>query len=428
MTEVLAVVIFVGAFALIATEWVHRVVVALGGAALMLLFHVLTAQEAFRSERYGIDWNVIFLLFGMMVIVGVLRHTGLFEFLAIWSAKRARGRPYRVLALLILITGVASALLDNVTTVLLVAPVTVLICERLEVPPVPFLVAEALASNIGGVATLVGDPPNVIIASEAGVSYATFLLNLGPVALLLLGVFIAMAHREFRGSLAFHPERVRDLMALDEREALVRGPLLPRALAVLGLVTLGFVLQGPLGYEPSVVALLGAGTLLLLAGGDPAAYLREVEWPTLAFFMGLYVMVGALVKVGAIEALARWAVRVVHGDLWVAVVLLLVLSGLLSGVIDNVPYVATMAPLVAQLAHAMPRGGVVLWWALALGADLGGNATSIGASANVVVVGLSERSGHRVSFRRWLRFGLPVTAVTLGVSLVYLWARYFLLA
>lgn len=427
MTDVLAVVVFVGAFALIATEWVHRVVVALAGAALMLLFHVLSAEEAFRSERYGIDWNVIFLLFGMMVIVGVLRSTGLFEFLAIWSAKRARGRPYRVLALLVLITGAASALLDNVTTVLLVAPVTVLICERLEIPPVPFLVAEALASNIGGVATLVGDPPNIIIGSEAGISYVSFLVNLGPLALLLLGIFIAMAHREFRGALAFHPERVRELMALDEREALVRGPLLPRALAVLGVVTLGFVLQGPLGYEPSVVALLGAGTLVLVARDEPTVYLREVEWHTLAFFMGLYVMVGALVKVGAIEALARWTVRVVHGDLWLAVVLLLVLSGLLSGVIDNVPYVATMAPVVAQLAHAMPRGGVVLWWALALGADLGGNATSIGASANVVVVGLSERSGHRISFRQWLRFGLPVTAVTLGVSLAYLWVRYFLL-
>lgn len=428
MTDVIAVVIFVGAFALIATEWVHRVVVALCGAGLMLLLRILTAQEAFGSDRYGIDWNVIFLLFGMMVIVGVLRYTGLFEFLAIWSAKRARGRPYRVLVLLILLTGAASALLDNVTTVLLVAPVTLLICERLDVPPVPFLVAEALASNIGGAATLVGDPPNIIIGSTADISYVAFLTNLGPLALLLLGAFIAIARRQFRGALAFHPERVRELMALDEREALVRGPLLPRALAVLGAVTLGFVLQGPLGYEPSVIALLGAGTLLLIAREDPGTYLAEVEWHTLVFFMGLYVMVGALVKVGAIEALARWAMRAVHGNLWLAVVLLLVLSGLLSGVIDNVPYVATMAPVVAQLAHAMPRGAIVLWWALALGADLGGNATSIGASANVVVVGLSERSGHRISFRQWLRFGLPVTALTLGISLAYLWVRYVLLA
>lgn len=427
MRDVLAVVVFVGAYALIATEWVHRVVVALGGAALMLLFRILTASEAFRSERYGVDWNVIFLLLGMMVIVAVLRHTGLFEFLAIWAAKRARGRPYRVLALLILLTGLASALLDNVTTVLLVAPVTVLICERLGVPSVSFLVAEALASNIGGTATLVGDPPNIIIGSEAHISYGAFLLALGPLVLLLLAVFIAMVRWQLRGSLRSHPERLREVMSLDERQALVRGPLLPRALAVLGVVTLGFVLQGVLGYEPSVVALLGAGTLLLLAREDPHVYLREVEWTTLAFFMGLFVMVGALVKVGAIDALARRVVGLVDGRLWLAVVLLVVVSGVLSGVVDNVPYVATMAPLVAELARSMPGDAVVLWWALAIGADLGGNATAVGASANVVVVGLAERSGHRIRFREWLRYGLPVTVVTLGVALAYLWVRYFLL-
>ncbi len=427
MKEVVAVVVFVGAYALIATEWVHRVVVALAGAALMLLFRIVTASEAFRSPHYGIDWNVIFLLLGMMVIVGVIRQTGLFEFLAIWSAKRARGRPFRVLALLILITALASALLDNVTTVLLVAPVTTLICERLGIAPVPFLVAEALASNIGGTATLVGDPPNIIVGSEAGISYTTFLLNLGPLVLVLLGVFLTMARWRFRDSLAFHPERTRAIMSLDEREALVHGPLLPRSLGVLGVVTLGFVLQGVLGYEPSAVALLGAGTLLLVAREDPAVFLREVEWRTLVFFMGLYVMVGALVKVGVIETLAHAAVRVVHGDLWLAVVLLLVVSGVLSGLIDNVPYVATMAPLVSQLASSMPGRTAVLWWALAIGADLGGNATSIGASANVVVVGLSERAGHRIRFAEWLRFGLPVTVVTLAVSLAYLWVRYFLL-
>ncbi len=425
MTEVIAVAVFVGAYALIATEWVHRVVVVLVGAGLMLLFRIVDASEAFGSERYGIDWNVIFLLFGMMVIVGVLRYTGLFEYLAVWSAKRARGRPYRVLALLVLITGAASALLDNVTTVLLVAPVTVLICERLGVPAVPFLVAEAMASNIGGTATLVGDPPNIIIASESGLSYTSFIVNLGPLVLILIAVFVVMARWQFRGSLAYHPERVDEVMRLDEREALVRGPLLPRALAVLAIVTVGFLLQDVLGYDPSVVALLGAGVLLLVAREDPTVYLREVEWHTLVFFIGLFIMVGALVKVGAIESLARRVIELVHGNLWLAVVLIVVLSGLLSGLIDNVPYVATMAPLVTQLAHSIPGEAVVLWWALAIGADLGGNATSIGASANVVVLGLSERAGHRIRFVEWLRFGLPVTAITLAVSLAYLWVRYF---
>jgi Na+/H+ antiporter NhaD/arsenite permease-like protein len=424
MTDVVAVVVFVGAYALIATEWVHRVVVVLAGAGLMLLFQIVDASDAFSSEAYGIDWNVIFLLFGMMVIVGVIRYTGLFEYLAIWSAKKARGRPYRVLALLILITGAASALLDNVTTVLLVAPVTVLLCERLGVPAVPFLIAEAMASNIGGTATLVGDPPNIIIGSEAGLSYVDFLVNLGPLVLLLLVVYIGMARWQFRGALEYHAERVREVMSLDEREALVRGPLLPRSIAVLAVVTAGFLLQDVLGYDPSVVALLGAGVLLLLARGDPTVYLREVEWHTLVFFMGLFIMVGALVKTGVIADLAERAIDVVDGHLWLAVVLLLVLSGIFSGLIDNIPYVATMAPLVAQLAQSFPEDAAILWWALAIGADLGGNATSIGASANVVVLGVAERSGHKIRFMEWLRYGVPVTIVTLAVSLAYLWVRY----
>jgi Na+/H+ antiporter NhaD/arsenite permease-like protein len=333
-----------------------------------------------------------------------------------------------VLALLILITGVASALVPNVTAVLLVAPVTLLICERLGVPPLPFLMAEVLASNIGGTATLVGDPPNIIIGSASGLSYDDFLVNLGPLVLILIVVFIGMARWQFRGALRFHPERVRQMMSLDEREALVPGPLLPRALAVLGVVTVAFVLQGPLGYAPSVVALLGAGLLLLIAGEDPALYLREVEWQTLLFFMGIFIMVGALVKVGVIDALARRVVEGVDGHLLLAVVLLLVISGVLSGIVDNVPYVATMAPLVAALQHSIPGDAVVLWWALAIGAGLGGNATSIGASSNVVVLGLSERSGHKIRFSEWLRYGVPVTAVTLVVSFLYLWVRYFVLA
>ena len=426
MSDVLAILVFVGAYTLIATEWVHRVVVVLAGAGLMLLFRIVDASDAFSSERYGIDWNVIFLLFGMMVIVGVLRHTGLFEYLAVWSAKKAQGRPYRVLALLIVITAGASALLDNVTTVLLVAPVTVLICDRLGVPPVPFLIAEALASNIGGTATLVGDPPNIIISSESGLSYMDFLINLGPLVLILIGVYIAMARWQFRGALGYHPDRVRAVMSLDEREALVRGPLLPRALAVLGVVTAGFLLQDALAYEPSVVALLGAGVLLLIAREDPTVYLREVEWHTLAFFMGLFIMVGALVKVGVMDDLAQRAIRLVDGNLWLAVVLLLAVSGVVSGIVDNVPYVATMAPLVTQLVASMPGEAVVLWWALAIGADLGGNATSIGASANVIVLGLSERSGRKIRFIEWLRYGVPVTLVTLAISLAYLWVRYFL--
>jgi Na+/H+ antiporter NhaD/arsenite permease-like protein len=426
MTEAIAIVIFVGAYVLIATEWVHRVVVALAGAGLMLLFQIVDLNDAFHSERLGVDWNVVLLLLGMMVIVGVLRHTGLFEYLAIWSAKRARGRPFRVLVMLIVITAVASALLDNVTTILLVAPVTVLLAERLGDPPVPFLIAEVMASNIGGTATLVGDPPNIIIGSEAGLDYLDFVTNLAPLVVVLIIVLIVLVRWLFRDAFVFHPERTEEVMALDEREALVPGPLLPRALAVLGVVTAAFVLQGVLHYEPSVVALLGAGVLLLVAEGDVETFLREIEGGTLLFFMGLFIMVGALVKVGVVASITDALVRATGGHLLAATLVLLFASGILSAIVDNIPYVATMAPIVHQLTTSIPGDATVLWWSLALGADLGGNATSIGASANVVALGMAERAGHPIRFVDFLKYGLIVAPVTLGVSALYVWFRYFL--
>ncbi len=424
----LAALVFVGAYALIVTERVHRVVVALAGAGVMLLFKVVDASDAFHSERYGVDWNVIFLLLGMMVIVGVLRQTGVFEYLAIWSAKRARGRPFRILVALAVLTAAASALLDNVTTVLLVAPVTVLIAERLGVPAAPFLIAEAMASNIGGTATLVGDPPNIIVASEAGLSYLDFLVHLAPLVVVLMGIFLLLGRWLFREALSLHPDRVAELLALDEREALADRGLLTKALAVLGGVTAGFVLHGPLGYEPSVIALLGAGALLLVAGSDPGPYLREIDWRTLLFFAGLFVMVGGLVKAGVLRAVADGVVRVTGGDLLAATLLVLVVSGVLSAVVDNVPFVATMAPLVSALTRAFPGDTTVLWWALLLGADLGGNGTAVGASANVVIVGIAERVGHRIRFADFLRPGVVVTGVTLAAAVAYLVVRYFALA
>jgi Na+/H+ antiporter NhaD/arsenite permease-like protein len=428
MTEAIAIVIFVGAYVLIATEWVHRVIVALAGAGLMLLFKIVDLEDAFHSSETGVDWNVVLLLLGMMVIVGVLRQTGLFEYLAIWSAKRARGRPFRVLVMLILITAVASALLDNVTTILLVAPVTVLLTERLGVPPVPYLISLVMASNIGGTATLVGDPPNIIIGSVAGLDYLDFLLNLAPLVLVLIVVLIGVVRWLFRGAFVFHAERVGEVMALDEREALVPGSLLPKALAVLAVVTAGFVLQGIFGYDPSVVALLGAGVLLLISGEDVVPFLREIDGGTLLFFIGLFIMVGALVKTGVIEATADVLIDAADGRLLLASLLLLVASGVLSAIVDNIPYVATMAPIVEQLAAAIPGNATVLWWSLALGADLGGNATSIGASANVVALGVAERAGHKIRFGEFLKYGLVVTPITLGVSAFYLWLRYFMLA
>jgi Na+/H+ antiporter NhaD/arsenite permease-like protein len=427
MTTVLVLVAFTTAYVLIATERVHRVTAALGGAAAMVLLGVVDTHVAFFSERTGVDWNVIFLLLGMMVIVGVLRQTGVFEYVAIWAAKRARGRPFPIMVLLVVLTAVGSALLDNVTTVLLVAPVTLLVCEQIDAPPVPFLIAEAMASNIGGTATLIGDPPNIIIASKAGLSFNDFVVNLGPVIVLLVGVFIGLCRVMFRSAFTYRPESVVALMDLDEREAITDGRLLVKCGVALAAVLLGFVGRSLLGVEPALVALLGAGALVAISRLDVTDCLADVEWSTLVFFMGLFVMVGALVEIGVIGALARAATNAVDGRYFLASSVLLGASGVLSGIVDNIPYVATMSPLVADLVqagHGAP-GADAAWWSLALGADLGGNATAVGASANVVVLGIAARNGHPISFWTFTKYGLVVAATTILVAWVYVALRYF---
>ena len=423
---VVAIVIFTVVYILIASERINRMAAALGGAGLMLALGVVGADDAFFSQDTGIDWNVIFLLFGMMVIVGVLRQTGIFEYVAIWAAKRAGGRPFRVMVLLCLITAVASAALDNVTTVLLIAPVTLLVCEQIGVRPVPFLIAEALASNIGGTATLVGDPPNLIVASRSGLGFNDFLVNMGPVVLLMLLVFVGLARILFRKDFVADPEQVDRVMQLDEREAIENPSLLWRSLVVLALVLAAFSLHGVLHLAPSVVALLGAGVLVAISRLRPESYLAEVEWATLLFFAGLFILVGSLVKTGAIARLAA-AVGGVAGDsVPAAMMLILWGSAALSALVDNIPFVATMSPVVDQLVRGNgPLGGQNgLWWALVLGADLGGNATAIGASANVVVAGIAKRSGHPISFWEFTKYGSLVAVVTLGIATPYLLLRY----
>lgn len=424
----LAIGVFAVAYVLIASEKVHRVTASLGGAALVLAAGVVSFEDAFNSPETAVDWEVVFLLLGMMIIVSVLRQTGVFEFAAIYATKKARGRPFRVMVTLVVLTAVASALLDNVTTVLLVAPVTLLVCQRLGVPAVPFLIAEVLASNIGGTATLIGDPPNIIIASRAGLGFNDFLINLAPLVVVLMVVFIGMCRLMFASAFTYDPERAAEVMELDEREAISDRRLLIKSGSVLLAVLAGFILSGPFGYAPATVALLGAGLLVLISGLSPREYLAEVEAPTLIFFAGLFIMVGALIKVGAIEQLARWATEATGGSVAVATFGLLGVSAVLSGVVDNIPYVATMAPLVDSLAADTGNPGGVLWWALALGADLGGNATIIGASANVVMLGIAEKNGYRIGFWQFAKYGALVTLVTVLVSAPYLWLRYFVLA
>ncbi len=430
MTTGVAIAVFVVAYVLIATERIPKMVAALAGAAIVLGLGVVGSQDAFYSHDTGIDWDVIFLLLGMMIIVGVLRRTGVFEYTAIWAAKRAKGSPLRVMILLVLITAVASALLDNVTTVLLVAPVTLLVCERLDVNPVPFLIAEVLSSNIGGAATLIGDPPNIIIGSRAGLSFNDFLVHMAPIVVVELAVFTLILPWLFRGSFRVHPERVADVMELNEREAIRDIGLLVKCGVVLAAVFTAFVTHSVHHVEPSVVALLGAGVLVLISRSQPRDYLGSVEWETLLFFAGLFIMVGALVKTGVIGDLAAVVTDATGGNALLAVMLILGVSALLSGIIDNIPYVATMSPLVLELSASIdnPVHAEALWWSLAIGADFGGNLTAVGASANVVMLGIAKRAGVPISFWEFTRKGAVVTVITIVLAAPYLWLRYFVLA
>jgi Na+/H+ antiporter NhaD/arsenite permease-like protein len=440
-----AAAIFALTFAAIISEKIHKTKAALFGAALTIALPIVTQEEAFHSPRLGIDWNVVFLLISMMILVNVLGRTGLFEWAAIKMAKLARGRPLHVMGYLIVLTTCASALLDNVTTVLLIAPVTLLLADELDIDPVPFLIAEAMASNIGGTATLIGDPPNIIIASRAGLTFVDFIVHLTPVVIVIVLAFLVVIRVLYGKRLTVAEDKRQRILAMDERKMIKDVSLSFKAVTVLVLTLLGFTLHGVLHMEPATVALLGAATLLLISRGDPHRVLAEVEWPTIFFFMGLFVVIGGIVKVGLIRDISEFIIRATaptETDMATTATTLLWASGLLSAVVDNIPYVATMSPLVLDMANAVFHGGAAdpanlsvatlhhdvllpVWWSLALGACLGGNATPIGASANVVVIGIAERAGYKISFARFMKMGVPVTLLTLALSQVYVWVRYY---
>jgi anion transporter len=426
MTMSLAIAIFVLAYVLIATEKISRIAIALGGAAAMLIIGATDSDKAFYSHETGIDWDVIFLLLGMMIIVGVIHKTGVFEFIAIKAIKIAKGDPKKALVYLVVLVAFASAILDNVTTILLAVPMTLVICKQLNVNPVPFLLAEVFASNIGGAATLVGDPPNIIIASRANLSFNDFLIHMAPLVIVAMIVITPMLVWMFRKELVNTPEDRARIHELDEKSYLTNPVLMKKSLAVLGLVVLGFLLHTAIHAEPSVIALLGAGLLIAISGLKPSDYVQDVEWGTLVFFAGLFVMVGALVNVGAIQLLSDYLAEMVDGKPQLATGALLFVSAIVSGIVDNIPYVTAMSPVVADLSASVPAvHGDVLWWALAFGADFGGNATIIGASANVVAIGLAAKAGIKISFWQFAKYGIPVTFVSIAIAAPYLFLRYF---
>ncbi|WP_406816226.1 SLC13 family permease [Mycobacterium sp. M23085] len=424
-----AIAVFLVTYAFLISERFSKTTVALVGAGLVVMLPVIDSADVFYSEDNGIDWDVIFLMLGMMMIVSVLRNTGVFEYVAIWAVKRANGSPLRIMILLMLVMALASAVLPNVVSVLLIAPVTLLVCERLEINPVPMLIAEVFASNIGGAATLVGDPPNIIIGARKGLSFNAFLVNMAPIVAIVLLALIAVSPLLFRGFSAVNPERIADVMALQERETIRDGLLLIKCGVVLLVVFAGFVLSPTIRIAPSLVALLGAGLLILASRLEKSDYLSHVEWDTLLFMVGLFVMVGALLKTGVIGIVGRLAANFTGGNALVATVLILGFSTLVSGVIDNVPYVATMTPIVGHLAttiHGQAHHNA-LWWALALGGDLGGNLTAVGSTANIVMLGIAVRSGNPISFWEFTRKGVLVTLLSTALCALYLWLRYFVL-
>ncbi len=419
MEVVLAGVIFVVTYALIATDRVDKTIAALLGGSLVVILGLVSQEDAFGA----IDLNVILLLAGMMIMAGILRRTGFFGWLAIRSVKVAGGDPYRLLIVLSVVCGFLSAFLDNVTTVVLLAPVTLYIASVLRVSPLPFLISLILASNIGGTATLIGDPPNILIGSAADLGFEEFLLNMAPVAALIFLVFLGMTRLFFARDFAVHAE-VRDaVLALDASEMLTDRRLLRISLAVLAATMVGFVLARPLGLEAGTVALFGAAVLTLAARLDAETVLEEVEWSTLFFFVGLFMLVEAIVHVGIVGAVADAMIELTDGDATVTTLGLIWLSGIASAIIDNIPYTATMIPVVQELgASGMPIEP--LWWSLALGACLGGNATIVGASANVVVANLAGRAGEPITFAAFMRYGVPVTAMSLSIATVYVYVRY----
>jgi len=410
--------IFLITYALIVTERVHRTIAALLGGVAIILIGVLEQDQAFHS----IDWNVIFLLAGMMMIASILSETGVFQWIAVKSVQLGKGSPYRIMVILMLVTAVTSALLDNVTIVILMAPVTLFIAASLGVSPIPYLIALILASNIGGTATLVGDPPNILIGSAADIDFLTFAANLAPIVLIILIVFMGLARFLFRKDFKDNKSDTSGIEAMDTSELITNRSLLLKSMVVLAGVILGFLFHGVLHLQPATIALAGATVLMLWGRIDIEHVLDEIEWTALFFFIGLFIVVEALVVVGIIEAVAQAALRLTGGDLQMTSMLLLWLSAIGSGIVDNIPYTATMIPVVENLGKAMPIDP--LWWSLALGACLGGNATLVGAAANVVVANLSEKSGHPISFGLFLRYGAIVTFVSLVLASIYVWLRY----
>ncbi|KJE28983.1 citrate transporter family protein [Geobacillus kaustophilus] len=424
-----AIAVFLVVYAIIISEKIHRAVIALLGAALMVIFGIVDIEKAFTHH---IEWGTITLLIGMMILVGITSKSGFFQYMAIKAAKLAKGRPVRILVMLSLLTGLLSAFLDNVTTVLLIVPVTFSITRLLQVNPVPYLISEVLLSNIGGTVTLIGDPPNIMIGSaNKHLDFNAFLFNLTPIVIVIAIVTVALLAFVYRKQLKTDPALIQKLIELRDADYIQDAKLMRKSVAVLGLTILGFIFHSVIHVDAAVIAMTGAVVLMLIAVPEHELedVFHSIEWGTIFFFAGLFVLVGGLVDIGLIKSLAEKTLDVTGGDISTAAYFILWLSGIASATIDNIPFVATMIPLIQDMAVGMGLSPDapqidVLWWALSLGACLGGNGTLIGASANVIVAGMASREGHGFTYVDFLKIGAPLTLIALLLSHAYLWLRY----
>ncbi len=413
---IVALTIFIVIYTFIISEKINRTTIAFFGATLLLIFKILSQEQAIET----IDFNTIGMLIGMMVIVNILRRTGAFEYMAIKSAKIVGGEPWKVLVVFAILTAVASALLDNVTTILLIIPVTLVITETLEVNPIMFIVPLILASNIGGTATLIGDPPNIMIGSASGMGFVDFIANLAPVVIIIFIAVIFIFRVLYKKKLKISDEKREKIMQMDEKLAIKDKKLLKKSMFVLGLTIVGFVLHQYLNFESATVALVGAALLLLISKLDPEEILLDVEWPTIFFFIALFVLVGGLEEVGVIDFLAKSLLSVTGDNIMLLAILILWGSAIASAFLDNIPFVATMIPLIKSIALMSAMPITPMWWALALGACLGGNGTLVGASANVIASGMLKKHGHKLSFIDYTKIGFPIMIVSIVLSTAYL--------
>jgi Na+/H+ antiporter NhaD/arsenite permease-like protein len=424
-------ILFAVTYIVIVTERINRAIVAGLGAALMVTLGVLNQQQAVA----GVDFNTLGLLTGMMVLVAITRRCGVFQFVAIWAAKKVDARPWGILLMLALVTAVFSAFLDNVTTVLLIAPITLLITEELGVSPYPFLFAEIFASNIGGAATLIGDPPNIMIGSAVGFTFNDFLLNMAPIVPLILLVTLVLIYFIWGRRMTATDEARARILQFREQDAITDRTLMKQSLGVLAVVIVAFMFAHPLHLEPATIAMFGAGALLLITNigrdaeeqsEDVHHSFGEVEWVTIFFFVGLFIVVAGIEHAGLLNILANQVISVTGGDMAVTALLILWVSAVASAVVDNIPFVATMIPLIESMAPTFGGSENLdpLWWSLALGACLGGNGSLVGASANLIVAGFAERAGHRIKFLPFMFLAFPLMLVSIVIATVYVYFRY----